>query len=130
VAREIVKRYPRIQKVATTLRESISASHNNWGAMLYDAQRDCCIFAPLANGRYAPYEIRDIVDRIGGGDAFASALIYGFLDETLSKSGEDLLAFAVAASCLCHSIYGDFNYSTKEEILSLMKGDSSGRVKR
>jgi 2-dehydro-3-deoxygluconokinase len=130
VAREIVKRYPQIRKVATTLRESNSASHNNWGAMLYDAGKDRCVFAPLNNGRYTPYEIRDIVDRIGGGDAFASALIYGFLDETLSKSDEEVLSFAAAASCLCHSIYGDFNYSAKEEILSLMKGDSSGRVKR
>jgi 2-dehydro-3-deoxygluconokinase len=130
VAREIVKRFPQIKKVATTLRESISASHNNWGAMLYDTVKDRCVFAPLYHDQYTPYEIHDIVDRIGGGDAFASALIYGFLDETLSKSDQDVLSFAVASSCLCHSIYGDFNYSTKEEIISLMKGDSSGRVKR
>ncbi|GMO41989.1 MAG: sugar kinase [Treponemataceae bacterium] len=130
VAREIVRTYPQIRKVATTLRESVSATHNNWGAMLYDAKNDSCCFAPCADGRYAPYEIRDIVDRVGGGDAFAAGLIYGFLDESLQKSNQDALSFAAAASCLAHSIYGDFNYSAKEEILALMKGDSSGRVKR
>jgi 2-dehydro-3-deoxygluconokinase len=130
VAREIVSRFPQIRKVATTLRESVSASHNNWGAMLYDKEKDACLFAPLSEGRYAPYEIRDIVDRIGGGDSFGAGLIYGFLDEKLSASDQDVLNFAVAASCLNHSIYGDFNYSTKEEVLALMKGDASGRVKR
>jgi 2-dehydro-3-deoxygluconokinase len=130
VAREIVRQYPQIRKVATTLRESVSATHNNWGAMLYDAKSETCVFAPSAGGNYAPYEIRDIVDRVGGGDAFAAGLIFAFLDETPQKSDQDALSFAAAASCLAHSIYGDFNYSTKEEILALMKGDSSGRVKR
>jgi len=127
VAREIVKKYPNIKKVATTLRESISASHNNWGAMLYDAAGDKCHFAPDIDGQYTPYEIRNIVDRIGGGDSFTAGLIYSFLE---GKSNEESLAFGVAASCLCHSIYGDFNYTTKEEVLTLMKGDASGRVKR
>jgi 2-dehydro-3-deoxygluconokinase len=86
VAREIVRKYPGIRKVATTLRESVSATHNNWGAMLYDAAADTCFFVPQKDGRYAPYEIRDIIDRIGGGDSFAAAPIYGFLDEGLSKS--------------------------------------------
>ncbi|MDR0877814.1 MAG: sugar kinase, partial [Treponema sp.] len=88
VAREIVKQYPQIRKVATTLRESISATHNNWGAMLYDKATDTCVFAPKSDGLYTPYEIRDIVDRIGGGDSFAAGLIFGFLDEALSKSDE------------------------------------------
>ncbi|MFP3089511.1 sugar kinase [Treponema sp. TIM-1] len=130
VAREIVRQYPRIRKVAITLRESISASHNNWGAMVYDTAGDFSVFAPLFDGQYAPYEIRDIVDRIGGGDAFAAGLIFGYLDSTLGKSDQDVLSFAEAASCLAHSIYGDFNYSTKEEVFALMKGDRSGRVKR
>ena len=130
VAREIVKKYPNIKKVATTLRESISASHNNWGAMLYNAVSDKCYFAPDVKGQYTPYEIRNIVDRIGGGDSFTAGLISCSLDETFSGSDQDTLAFAVAASCLCHSVYGDFNYSTKEEVLALMKGDASGRVKR
>ena len=127
VARDIVKKYPNIKKVATTLRESISATHNNWGAMLYDAATDKCCFAPDVQGRYTPYEIRDIVDRIGGGDSFTAGLIYCSLE---GKSNEESLAFAVASSCLCHSVYGDFNYTTKDEVLTLMKGDASGRVKR
>ncbi|GHT55418.1 2-dehydro-3-deoxygluconokinase [Spirochaetia bacterium] len=130
VAREIVKKYPQIRKVATTLRESISATHNNWGAMLYDRAADTCTFAPESNGRYMPYEIRDIVDRIGGGDSFAAGLIFALLDAALSKSDQDILSFAAAASCLNHSIYGDFNYTSKEETLALMQGESSGRVKR
>jgi 2-dehydro-3-deoxygluconokinase len=130
VAREIVKKYPNIKKVATTLRESISASHNNWGAMLYNAASDTCYFAPNYQQQYRPYEIRNIVDRIGGGDSFTAGLIYSSLDGDLSKSDQDILAFSVAASCLCHSVYGDFNYTTREEVLALMKGDSSGRVKR
>ena len=128
VAREIVKKYPNIKKVATTLRESISASHNNWGAMLYNAASDKIFFAPDVGGQYKPYEIRNIVDRIGGGDSFTAGLIHCTLDG--SYSDQDTLAFSVAASCLCHSVYGDFNYSTKEEVLALMKGDASGRVKR
>ncbi|MCL2374300.1 MAG: sugar kinase [Treponema sp.] len=127
VAREIVKKYPNIKKVVTTLRESISATHNNWGAMLYVAASDKCHFAPNAEGQYKPYEIRSIVDRIGGGDSFTAGLIYSALE---GKSDEESLAFSVAASCLCHSVYGDFNYTTKEEVLTLMKGDASGRVKR
>ena len=127
VAREIVKKYPNIKKVATTLRESASASHNNWGAMLYNAATDKCHFAPDVEGQYKPYEIRNIVDRIGGGDSFTAGLICSFLE---GKSEQESLAFAVASSCLCHSVYGDFNYTTKEEVLTLMKGDASGRVKR
>jgi 2-dehydro-3-deoxygluconokinase len=130
VTKEIAKRFPNIKKIATTLRESVSATHNNWGAMLFDTATDKCYFAPNTGGKYTPYKIWNIIDRIGGGDSFAAGLIFGFIDEGLSKSNQDVLSFAVAASCLCHSIYGDFNYSTKEEILALMKGDSSGRVKR
>jgi 2-dehydro-3-deoxygluconokinase len=130
VAKGIAERFPNIKKIATTLRESVSATHNNWGAMLFDTAGDKCYFAPNSGGSYKPYEIRDIIDRIGGGDSFAAGLIFGLIDEGLSTSDQDVLSFAVAASCLSHSIYGDFNYSTKEDILALMKGDRSGRVKR
>jgi 2-dehydro-3-deoxygluconokinase len=61
--------------------------------MLYNAEKDACCFAPLSQGVYKPYEIRDIVDRIGGGDSFSAGLIYGFLDEGLSKSDQDVLSF-------------------------------------
>ncbi len=127
VAKQITQRFPSISQIAITLRESISASHNNWGAMLYsDGQ---AYFAPLDNeGHYAPYEIRNIVDRVGGGDSFAAGLIYA-LNCGLYKT-QDALRFAVAASCLCHSIRGDFNYSSKEEVELLMRGNASGRVQR
>jgi 2-dehydro-3-deoxygluconokinase len=85
---------------------------------------------PQTDGVYSPYRITDIVDRIGGGDSFGAALIYASLDDEFKQDDEKIAAFAVAASCLCHSIYGDFNYSTKAEVLSLMKGSSSGRIVR
>jgi 2-dehydro-3-deoxygluconokinase len=130
VARQIVKKYPNVSRVAFTLRESVSASHNNWGAMLYNAKLDAACFAPLQNGNYAPYPIHNIVDRIGGGDSFSAGLIYALQDDELSTKDGDVLAFATAASCLCHSIYGDFNFSTKAEILSLARGSASGRIVR
>jgi len=120
-------KFPSIGKIAFTLRESISASHNNWGAMLYDAVSKKAIFAPIINGKYQPYPITSIVDRIGGGDSFSAALIYALMDDSLS---EEALAFATAASCLCHSIQGDFNISSREEVLALMKGSTSGRIVR
>jgi 2-dehydro-3-deoxygluconokinase len=129
VASEIVRQFPNVSKVCITLRESISASHNNWGGMLYDASRDKAFFAPLRDGRYEPYPIRNIVDRVGAGDAFAGALIFALLTPELSTP-ETALAFATAASCLAHTIVGDFNYSTRGEVESLMKGSGSGRVVR
>jgi 2-dehydro-3-deoxygluconokinase len=129
VAAKIAAAFPSIRKVAFTLRESVSASHNRWGAMLYDVASGKASFAPEADGRYRPYEITDIVDRIGGGDSFSAALVYALGGNDLIGDG-DAVRFAAAASCLNHSIRGDFNYSTIEEIRALMKGDASGRVKR
>jgi 2-dehydro-3-deoxygluconokinase len=129
VAREIVGRFPNIRRVATTLRESISASHNNWGALLYDAETDRPFFAPVREGRYAPFEIRNIVDRVGGGDSFAAALIFAQTTTELAPL-QTTLDFAVAASCLAHSIKGDFNYNRRSEVEALAKGSGSGRVVR
>jgi len=130
VAREIASRFPNVSRVAITLRESISASHNNWGAMLYDAAEERSVFAPTDDsGAYRPYEIRNIVDRVGAGDSFAGALIFALLDDKLNAS-ETALRYAVAASCLKHSIQGDFNYATRAEIEALMRGSASGRVSR
>jgi len=129
VAAKIVAMFPNIGKVAFTLRESVSASHNRWGAMLYDAALGKAFFAPESGGVYTPYEITDIVDRIGGGDSFSAALILALSSQDLSENSL-AVRFAAAASCLNHSIRGDFNYSTKDEILALMKGDASGRVRR
>lgn len=129
VARQVVKQFGNISKVAITLRESLSATHNNWGAMLYCADSDKAYFAPMQDGEYRPYEIKNIVDRVGGGDSFAAGLIYSLTTEDL-KEPQRALDFAVAASCLAHSVKGDFNFSTRQEVEKLMKGSASGRVSR
>lgn len=130
VARRIVEQFPNVSKVAITLRESISASHNNWGAMLFDAASSEAHFAPLdQNGDYSPYEIRNIVDRVGAGDSFAGGLVFALTTPELAEPST-AIRYAVAASCLKHSIKGDFNYSTRSEIEALMTGSGSGRVQR
>lgn len=130
VARKILAQFVNIRQVAITLRESISATHNNWGAMLFDRGADRAFFAPLtADGRYRPYEIRDIVDRVGGGDSFGAGLIHALNSEEFT-SPDLAIRFAVAASCLKHSIKGDFNYVTLDEVKALVGGQASGRVKR
>lgn len=130
VARQVVKLFPNVSKVAITLRESYSATHNNWGAMLYDAASDKPFFAPLdANGNYRSYEIKNIVDRVGGGDSFAGGLIFALITPELAEP-QTAVKYAVAASCLKHCIKGDFNYSTRAEVEALMGGSASGRVVR
>ncbi len=130
VARQVAAQFPNVATVAITLRESLSASHNNWGAMLYDTERDKPFFAPLdADGRYTPYQIRNIVDRVGGGDSFAAGLIFALTTPELSDP-QTALRYAVAASCLKHSIMGDVNWSTRSEVEALMGGSASGRVVR
>jgi len=116
VCRQLVERFG-IKYVAITLRESISASVNNWAGMLYDGK---------AFYKSSKYNIT-IVDRVGGGDSFGGGLIYGFLSD---YSMQDTINFAVAASCLKHSIEGDFNLVSADEVKALMKGDGSGRVQR
>jgi len=130
VAARIAGCFDRVTRVAITLRESVSASHNNWGAMLYEKESGRSLFAPLDEaGRYRPYQIRQIVDRVGAGDSFAGALIYALQSDKYADPG-GALGFAVAASCLAHSIEGDFNLNNREEIESLMGGNVSGRVVR
>jgi 2-dehydro-3-deoxygluconokinase len=129
VARQVVEQFPNIKLVATTLRESISASHNNWGAMLYDASDDTAHFAPRAGDQYQPYEIRSIVDRVGAGDAFAVGLMFALQCDDY-ESPRDALDFAVASSCLAHSVVGDFNFASRDEIDALASGSMSGRVER
>jgi len=116
VARQLVKRFG-FSHVAITLRESISASINNWSALLYDGKEFY---------KSKKYHI-NIVDRVGGGDSFGGGLIYGFLEQ---YSTQDTIEFAVAASCLKHSIEGDFNLMSVQEVRNLMGGDGSGRVQR
>jgi 2-dehydro-3-deoxygluconokinase len=104
--------------VAVTLRESYSASHNGWSGLLYDGQEFY---------RSYRYDITPIIDRVGGGDSFASGLIYAFLTD---KKPQEAVNFAVAASCLKHTITGDFNLVSFEEVEHLVSGDASGRVQR
>ncbi len=129
VAAALTARFPKARHVAITLRESKSASWNNWGAMLYDVTA-AAHFAPLApDGSYRPYEIRHIVDRIGGGDSFAAGLIYALNTPAWSDPAR-AVAFAVAASCLKHSIPGDYNAVSAAEVEALARGNASGRVSR
>ncbi|MBD3377849.1 sugar kinase [candidate division KSB1 bacterium] len=125
VAEKIIEQFPNVSKVTITLRESLSASHNNWGAMLYDRDRGQACFAPVSDGKYRPYAIKNIVDRVG--DAFGAGLIYS-VNSNAYADMDKAVAFAAAASCLAHSIVGDFNYSTRTEVESLMQGSGSGRV--
>ncbi len=130
VARQVVERFPNVSRVAFTLRESLSADHNNWGAMLFDVELDAAYFAPTtSDGAYQPYEIRDIVDRVGAGDAFAAGLLHALNVGGLGDPHK-AIQFATAASCLKHTIHGDFNYVTQEEVAALVGGATSGRVQR
>lgn len=130
VARQAASQFGNLSKVAITVRESISASHNDWGAMLYDVRSDTADVAPLdQGGNYRPYAIRNIVDRVGGGDAFAGGLIFALTTDGLDDNAT-AVKYAVAASCLKHSIKGDVNFSTRAEVEALMGGAVSGRVVR
>ncbi len=129
VARQIAQSFPRIQRVAMTRREGISATHNNFGGLLYDATTDRTCFAPLNKDAPTFYEITDIVDRLGAGDAFTAGLLFALTTPELSAQ-QTAVSFAVAAGCLAHSIEGDFNYTSRAEVEALMNGDASGRVKR
>jgi 2-dehydro-3-deoxygluconokinase len=129
VARRLVEMFPNLSRVAITLRQSLSASHNNWGGMLYTAREQASYFAPLKEGRYQPYEIRNIVDRIGAGDAFAAGLLLALETPELA-SPQTAVSFAAAASCLAHSVAGDFNRTSREEVEALMRGAGAGRVVR
>ena len=118
VCRKLVERFG-FKKVAITLRESYSASDNGWSAILYDA-------GPGEFFKSKKYDIH-IVDRVGGGDSFGGGLIYGLLQ---GMDNQQTIEFAVAASCLKHTIPGDFNLVSVSEVEALMKGDGSGRVQR
>ncbi len=118
LAGDLMALYPNVKLVAITLRESKSADHNDWSACLYDGHEF------LLSKKYS---INDIVDRVGGGDSFSAGLIYGL---NTYQSHRESLEFAVAASCLKHSINGDYNRVTVAEVENLMGGNASGRVQR
>jgi 2-dehydro-3-deoxygluconokinase len=115
---EVLSAYQNIRVLAVTLRESISASSNRWGACISDGE---------TSHFSRKYEITHIVDRVGGGDSFAAGLIYGLLH---FEPIEEALEYAAAASCLAHSIEGDMNLVTHDEIMNLYRGETSGRIKR
>jgi 2-dehydro-3-deoxygluconokinase len=119
VCEQLVEKFPRAKKIIITLRGSINANHNTWSGVLFDGKK---LFESKR------YDITHIVDRVGGGDSFMGGLIYGLL--TYPQDDGLALEFAVAASCLKHTIYGDFNLVTVAEVENLMKGDGSGRVVR
>ena len=116
VAKQLADRFG-FSKVAITLRESLSANDNNWSAMLYD----CTDY--FFSKKYKMH----IVDRVGGGDSFGGGLIYACIKDFTSQ---EAIEFAVAASCLKHSVEGDFNMVSVDEVMKLAGGDGSGRVQR
>ncbi len=118
VTEQLMEKFPIAKKIIITLRGSVSASHNTWSGVLYNGEK--LLKAPV-------YQITHIVDRVGGGDSFMGGLIYGLL---AYENDQEALNFAVAASCLKHTIYGDFNMVSVKEVEKLMEGDASGRVSR
>ena len=118
VCRQLMERFPRCRKVAITLRGSLNASHNTWGGILFDGKK-------LNMSRR--YDITHIVDRVGGGDSFMGGLLYGLL---AYGNDQQALDFAVAASALKHTVFGDYNRMSVAEVEALMKGNGSGRVSR
>ena len=118
LAEKVLRQYPNVKKIAITLRESRSASHNGWSACLHNRSEF------LLSKRY---EITHIVDRVGGGDSFAAGLIYGILNFSAER---EALEFAVAASSLKHSLPGDYSRFTAEEVTALVQSGGSGRIQR
>ena len=118
VCQKMMECFPRCKKMAVTLRGAINANHNTWGGVLYNGKE-------LITSRR--YDITDIVDRVGGGDSFMGGLIFGLLHYQEDRKA---LEFATAASCLKHTLKGDFNLVSVQEVEILMGGDASGRVKR
>jgi len=118
LSEEVLAKYPNMKLIAITLRESKSADSNGWAACINDRTQ-------FIESKH--YMINDIIDRVGGGDSFSAGLIYGL---THYDTHQDALEFAVAASCLKHSIGGDFNRVNVSDVEKLMGGDGSGRVLR
>ena len=118
VCRQLKERFPRAKKIIISIRGSINASHNTWGGVLFDGEKFY---------KSRRYDITHIVDRVGGGDSFMGGLIYGMLTY---RDDRKALEFAAAASCLKHTVYGDFNDVTTDEVEALMYGNGSGRVIR
>ena len=118
LCKQVMNAYPNVKKIAITLRESVNANYNDWSACLYNGKEFILS---------RKYKITHIVDRVGGGDSFSGGLIYGL---NTYDNDRDALEFAVAASCLKHTIPGDYNRVSVKEVENLMHGSGSGRVQR
>jgi 2-dehydro-3-deoxygluconokinase len=118
LAEKVLKEFPNLEKQVITLRESHSADNNGWSAILHNRKKS------LTSTRY---EITNIVDRVGAGDSFAAGFIFGLITY---QDDQRALEFAAAASCLKHSVPGDFNRVDVGEVEALVKGEGSGRVQR
>ena len=116
---EVLSQYPNLKALSVSLRESISADHNKWSGIIITREESFLS---------RKYDITNIVDRVGGGDSFGAGLIYGF--RNFGDDLEKVINYAIAASALKHTIYGDFNLASREEVLRLSEGDTSGRIKR
>ena len=119
VCSQMMQKFPHCEKMAITIRSAINANHNKWTAVLYDGKQLL---------QTTTYDITNIVDRVGGGDSFMGGLIYSLV--TQPNDLQNALDFATAVSCIKHSINGDYNIVTLDEVRSLMKGNGSGRVVR
>jgi 2-dehydro-3-deoxygluconokinase len=119
VCEQLAERFPNLNTIAITLRGSLSASHNTWSGVLWHGGD--LFFGPT-------YDITHIVDRVGGGDSFVAGLIYGL--NTYTDHPQQALDFAIAASALKHTIFGDFNLVSVAEVEKILAGDTSGRVRR
>tara|TARA_B100001013_G_scaffold149548_1_gene88792 strand:- start:294 stop:1373 length:1080 start_codon:yes stop_codon:yes gene_type:complete len=129
LAKEIIKSFPNLSYVALNMREILSATHNRFGLTLYIKEQDVSFLAPSNKSGYIPYEIGNIVDRVGAGDALAGALLYGMCNlDTFDH--QEVTEFAAAAGCLSHSIVGDFSFINRKEIENLLTGNSLGGVVR
>ncbi|HRH96782.1 MAG TPA: PfkB family carbohydrate kinase, partial [Prosthecobacter sp.] len=120
LAKQIISEFPNLTHTGFTLRDGSTSAAQCFSGALYDAATDTLHTAPA-------YTITQIIDRLGAGDAFTAGLMFSFLQNSTAPAA---VAFATAAGCLAHSIEGDYNYSTREEIEALMQGDGGGRVSR
>lgn len=129
LAARVASRFSRLAWIAMTLRQNQSASENHWGALLFRTSDAALFTAPQQAGRYVPYAIHTIVDRVGTGDVFTGALIFAL--QTLGLADPTrAVAFAAAASCLAHTMKGDFFYGSRVEVEALMNGEGGGFVSR
>lgn len=119
VCKQMMEKFPQCKLMAVTLRGAINANHNTWSSIMYTEGKMI---------KSKQYNITHIVDRVGGGDSFMGGLIYGLI--TYPQDKQYALEFATAASCLKHTIYGDYNQVSIEEVEALINGNDNGRVKR